>query len=186
MKRTFVAISVRLEPEVLEAVAALQLALTREEFRWAPASNFHLTLHFLGATDSQQEESLIELLAEFSKNLTAFRFKLKGLNYFKRGSEPQVLFVPVVQDVHLQSMAADLISGLAELGFPIDEKAFRPHLTLARMKRVVDKAEFLKVLDEAAGDFEQNVRVSEIILYESILKSSGPQYVPIRVFGLKC
>lgn len=185
MKRTFIAIEILPEPEFFDALDALKEELGGEELRWVPNGNFHLTLHFFGNTDTTQEAQIIGFLSEFSSNRSSVRVRLKGLNYFKRGSEPQVLYVSVVDDEGLQTLVSELREGLSQLGFPIDEKAFRPHLTLARMKHIRDKNLFVQTIKAKGEDFTHQTEIRQIIFYESVLKPAGPEYVPVRVFRLK-
>jgi len=70
------------------------------------------------------------------------------------------------------------------LGFPRDEREFRPHLTMARLKWINDKEKLKDLLETYKNEDFQEVKINEVIYYESILKPSGPVYKPIEKFIL--
>ena len=65
------------------------------------------------------------------------------------------------------------------------ENYFKPHLTLGRIKTLVNRQDFKTILDKYKATELQNLVVEEIILYESILLPEGPVYKPIDKFSLK-
>ena len=69
-------------------------------------------------------------------------------------------------------------------GFVIEERQFKPHLTLGRVKSVRDTENLKKVLEKYRDDEFQKVEVKEVILYESILMQTGPIYKPWAVTAL--
>lgn len=184
MKRTFIAIEVRPEAALLQALGRLTETLGHETLRWARPSDFHVTLHFIGQTDEAAEAQILRILAAFSACRASFQFRLNGLSCFVRRGEPQVLFVGVSDDEALQRLVAGLLKVLSEGGFPVDQKPFRPHLTLARMKRVADKELFAQTLTEHAGNFRQTVNAGQIVFYESRTQPGGSEYIPISRFKL--
>jgi 2'-5' RNA ligase len=73
---------------------------------------------------------------------------------------------------------------MVALGFPRDEREFRPHLTMARLKWINDKKKLKDLLETHKNEDFQEVKINEVIFYESILKPGGPVYKPIEKFIL--
>ncbi|TAL72345.1 MAG: RNA 2',3'-cyclic phosphodiesterase, partial [Bacteroidetes bacterium] len=74
--------------------------------------------------------------------------------------------------------------GLGEAGIKLEDRLFRPHLTLGRIKHL-KPGNSLKDLIEKYSDADlQVVPVNEIILFESILLHDGPVYKPISKFKI--
>jgi len=81
-------------------------------------------------------------------------------------------------------LAADVEEKIVLLGFSHAEKAFNPHLTLGRIKFIQDKDVLYSLVNKYKSTFIQQVTVSEIIFYQSILSSEGPTYNPIKIIKL--
>jgi 2'-5' RNA ligase len=74
--------------------------------------------------------------------------------------------------------------GLILNGFETEERQFKPHLTIGRVKSVKN-TENLKILLERYRDVQfQIVKINEVILFESILRLNGPIYKPLANFPL--
>ena len=77
-----------------------------------------------------------------------------------------------------------IAEGLKSTGFVIEERQFKPHLTLGRVKSLSDTENLKTVLERYRDNQIQIVHVSEVVLYESILKQTGPLYKPIGKYPL--
>ena len=84
----------------------------------------------------------------------------------------------------LKQLAAEIFERLRSLGFKGEMNSYYPHLTLGRMKFIKDKNGLNPLLNKFSNAKIQQVIVSEIIFYQSILSSDGPTYVPIKVVKL--
>ena len=82
-------------------------------------------------------------------------------------------------------MVSEIEEQVVGCGFHAEQKTFRPHVTLGRIKKVEDKNRFYTLLDEMPIREFQKIKVKEIILFQSILKHDGPEYRPIRTYRLK-
>ncbi len=184
MKRTFIALKIKLNDRLSRVVEQLKKELWREQIRWVDEQNLHLTLKFLGDTSPQQIEKVKEVLAELTGKYDPFSFRLGQIGYFKHGGTPSVLFLRISESETMNALAGLINVKLEDLGFEVEPKAFKPHLTVARIKHLGDKTHFYKALEKCETDDEQVVTVKEIIFYESILKRTGPQYVTIQKFKL--
>jgi len=115
-----------------DPVTTGSLAAWRDAFAWpagavvVPAERLHLTLHFIGAVPSAR---LTELAAGLRVPVTPFELQLDDAEVWPRG----LVTVGVRQvPAELLALHAALGEALQRLGLPVERRAFRPHVTLAR------------------------------------------------------
>jgi 2'-5' RNA ligase len=179
--RTFIAIKITSEKKLLDIFSILKKSLSGESINWVATNNLHLTLRFLGETTHEQAQKIVILLENISQNYYPFQFKLKGIGIFKSSNKPRVLFVTVENDLKLKQLAAEIEEKIISLGFSYGDKAFNPHLTLGRIKFIQNKDVLYSLVNKFRNTEIQQVTVSEIIFYQSILSSDGPTYNPIEI-----
>jgi RNA 2',3'-cyclic 3'-phosphodiesterase len=141
----------------------------------------HLTLKFLGETTEKQISEIKEILSKVASQFHPFHFTLEGTGYFKSGLQPNVVFAGIKNLSELESLAAGINDNLANVGFSKETRAFKPHLTLGRIKFLKDKKRFYDFLEEYKDTRFQQVKVDEIFFYQSILKPTGPVYIPLQM-----
>ena len=183
--RTFIAIKITPEKKLNELTTEFKRSLKMEEIRWVDTQNLHLTLRFLGETSSRQISDVVQLLESVSDHFEPFKFNLRGTGFFKSKGQPKVLHFGVDDDSYLKELVKEIEQGLAGIGFRTEEKEFRPHLTMGRMKYISDKTAF-QALVKKFGNYQiQEVEATEVIFYQSILGSVGPTYIPIKTFQFR-
>jgi 2'-5' RNA ligase len=181
--RAFIAIE--LSPEIKEALARLVKDLQEEgiQGRWVPPSNIHLTLRFLGNIQDEQVGDIERLMEEAAKGFHPFTVSLEGLGAFPHAARPRVLWVGVVEGKDpLSRLQERLERGLASMGFPPEEKAFKPHLTLARFK--FPKEEVGRRVYQACRKREKAgwgvMEAASVVLFKSILSPQGARYRKVK------
>lgn len=147
--------------------------------------NFHITLKFFGAVDYDKAETLI---AEFLSlnHLRKVEYKIEGIGAFPSKNNPSVLWAGLKCDELSLAEILLAVEKFAEKnGFPPESRKFIPHLTLARVKKEKKlPLELIEYLNNEAGTLFCTSVFSELVLYESILKSTGAQYKKIGVINL--
>jgi 2'-5' RNA ligase len=184
MKRVFIAVKVDPGGELLRMFSSLKGSLSTENIKWVDHANIHLTLAFLGDTEDESIKTLAGMLKEKCTGFHEFEFILAGTGVFKNFRDPRVIWVGIHSSEKLLILNDIISDGLRENGFEIDERQFRPHLTLGRIKSVKDTENLKTVLERYKDNQIQIVRVNEVILYESILMQTGPLYKPLGNFAL--
>ena len=182
--RTFIAIKIIPEKKLLDIFSTLKKSLSGELINWVEDSNLHLTLRFLGETSSEQISEVIELLGSVSDKFQPFQFGLKGVAVFKNKIQPRVLFISIESDLILKQLAGEIRGKIKSPQFEDDEKSFNPHLTLGRIKYIQNKDAFYALVNRFSDVKIQQVTVSEVVFYQSILGSGGPTYKPIKTIQL--
>ncbi len=183
--RTFIAVKIEPCPALLEFVHQLQALLKYDAVRWVAVHHFHLTLKFLGATPPGKISDVQQALTEVGGRFGAFDFDLKGIGYFKKNKQPRVLFVRIERDEMLKHLAEEIDVSLSMLGFERERRIFKPHLTLARIKKIQTPFRFYDFVDHYPDKQIQRVSVDEIMYYQSILKPQGAQYHKLGGVKLK-
>lgn len=184
MKRIFIAVRIIPEQKLLEVFSSFKNMLAKDSVKWTEISNIHLTLEFLGDTDDDKITVLSAMLKEKCSSFAHFSFNLKGSGIFKSIRDPRTIWMGVDLSERLQDLKKNIQTGLADAGFKTGDKPFSPHLTLGRIRYLRTPDSLMKVLEMYKDTFIQTVGVNEVILYQSILKPSGPLYIPLGIFPL--
>jgi len=177
MKRLFIAINVLPNDALLKVYNDLQSRCSKGKIKWVDAGLFHLTLKFLGETPESDTEKIAEVLRAIAASYNSFTFNLKGIGIFGSSYRPRIIRVNIDKGEQLIQLGNKIRQELDQIGFSGDRQNFVPHLTLGRIKKVQDKAFFQKSINQYKEIHFQEVRVSEILLYESILHPRGPEYI---------
>ena len=185
MKRIFIAIRIKPGDRLLGAVQNLQEEMAGDHIRWVDMNQLHITLAFLGDTPESKVKPLTQLLDDAAGSTGEFSFRITGLGVFRSIKDPRVIWAGIESSEELEDLYNKIKTGLKVLGTETEERPFRPHLTLGRIKSLNNPAR----LGEILGNYEhvhfQSVMVYELILYESILSSSGPTYISLHNAGMQ-
>jgi len=182
--RTFIAIKIDPGKLLLEQFRMFKKRFKEERINWVPEDNFHLTLRFIGNTTREQLYELVNGLEEVAAQQKKIGFTLAGAGYFKSKGNPRVLFIKIEETENLKQLAIHVEEAIVSVGFQPELKPFRPHLTLGRIKNLENRLRFTSIIDDLPVKEYQQVKVSEFILYQSILSADGPTYKPIQKFKL--
>ena len=147
--------------------------------KWASPGGIHLTLKFLGNVDEEKVPQLVQALTGACEGSGTFELALSKLGVFPGPTRPRVAWVGLSGGVpELLRLQERVEKALSPFGFPREERAFTPHLTLARVREYVSVEEarafgegFLKATPEAVS-----FRVEGISLMRSQLAPSGAVY----------
>jgi RNA 2',3'-cyclic 3'-phosphodiesterase len=166
---------VQTQQDFLKAQLAHQVKVDEKTVRWTTPEQWHLTLAFLGATNRERLPQIQSAMERAARNLKAFELETTSLGSFPSSRRPSVLWLGVGgQTERLQTLHLNLSEALRGLMAP-DDKPFKPHLTLARLKQFG----LGKPIAEAFGNApaaKQSWFANELCLYQTILKPQGAEY----------
>ena len=173
--RAFVA--VQLPEEIQKELARRQAAFRGicRDARWTRPQGIHLTLKFLAEiSDAQAREitSRLAAVATFEK----FSVEIKGFGFFPDVRRPRVFWAGVTASTELGELARLVEDTLEKLGFAREQRAFSPHLTLARFREPRPQPELAQAAARLAETSLGHFEVSEFFLYESRLTPQGAEY----------
>ena len=146
---------------------------------WSRVENIHLTLKFFGNVALERVETISAAASRTVKEFSAFQIGVGNTGVFPRPSRPQVLWIGVNDPSgKLLDLQQRFEKECAAKGFPKEERAFRPHLTIARIR----KPEGARRLAEAHLNMQFEsipVTLTELIVFRSELSSKGSKYTAI-------
>lgn len=178
--RLFIAID--LTEDVKRLMSDLQAQLRRytQAVRWADPNSTHLTLKFLGSTPADRVSEIVVEMERAAVHHRSFQLQTEALGTFPSLIRPRVVWLGVGGDMTaLQALHADIERYIEPLGFPTEDRAFSPHLTLGRSVKDPDPLQLVSI----SGAIQQTkvlqsvvLPVSEIVLMRSELSPRGARY----------
>ncbi len=182
--RTFIAVPLPQECHSLLAELQGKMRPLGAEVRWVATPSIHLTLKFLGEIDPELVPKLVDSLRNSSAGESAFKLSLCGLGGFPSLRNPRVIWCGLSGDTgRLSALQSKVEQACAGLGFPPEERAFQPHLTLGRVQ---GKRNLQGVLDyiRIAPAFERVFDADRFHLYRSVLSPRGATYTVLDTIEL--
>ena len=160
--------------EIPEAIR-LRLSLIRAPLtgaKWIEAENMHITLRFVGDIDGRIADDFADALAEISaKPLT---LTVQGVGAFG-GREPRVLWAGVAAGPELDALYRAHERAARTAGLEPDPRDFKPHVTLARLRRTRPPAA-ARFLEENGGLRTEPFTVGRFVLMSARPGSGGGPY----------
>jgi len=163
--------------------------------RWVNAASLHVTLKFIGEQRDAAVESIKQALAGVSGSAGEIHFS--GYGFFPTAKSARVFWIGMEAGAELGALASAIDDKTASLGIPREERAFSPHLTLARgaggsadphrrkgdgpnrmFQRLQEKLAALP-----ASEFG-TMTPREFYLYQSQLSPKGSKYTKLAKFDL--
>ncbi len=125
--RLFVALDL---PHALRQRLA-DLAMGLPGARWVPPENYHITLRFIGETQSHMAEEVDLALATLRGR--SFSLSLAGVGTFEKSGRVSALWAGVERNPALEHLQGKIETALHRAGLPRERRRFTPHVTLARL-----------------------------------------------------
>ncbi len=180
--RCFVAIN--LSSEIIQKIDRFVLGLKakykQEKISWVKPENYHITLDFLGDIDEgrvadvcQSVEKVVNEYKKFDINIEIFKFTA-----FPSEKRPRVLVLESNPDENgcVYDIQKKIHCSLLKKGFKLDDKKWRIHITIGRIKNKVNinflNFSFCPVV----------LKISEISVMESVLERQGARYTKLQSF----
>lgn len=179
--RLFIAIAI--PDDIRKALAAFlhELRAIAPSAKWVRAENLHVTLKFLGHTDPEKLGAIEQALgAVRSPQPVALQFH--GLCFFPNEKRPRVFWTGMDASPNLRPLADDIDHAATRLGFPLENRPFAPHLTLARFDPPGLPANLGDAIQQHAAVSFGSLSADTFHLIESKLKPTGAEYTTVQSF----
>lgn len=175
-KRIFIAINI--DEDVRERLSDIQGKLQKcdADVRWVRPENIHLTLRFLGYVSDANLKGIFEASKASIHNILPFEIFFSKIGVFPDLRRPRVIWAGVKEGKMLSTIVYNLNRLLKERGFQEEERSYRPHLTLGRVRSEKHREELAKAIKANENWSGGSQKVREIRVMESILKSEGAHY----------
>lgn len=184
--RLFIAIEI--PDEIKKEIREVQDKLKKSgvDASWTKPEGIHLTLKFLGEVKETRIPEIMTVLSVLSKDRSAFRIEIANAGAFPNLKNARVAWVGVAGETDkLASLQEAIEDEVKQLGFKREDRGFKPHLTLGRIKYIHSPVTWLKALDEIKTIKLAAIDVHTITLMKSDLKPSGAVYAEIGKVELK-
>ncbi len=147
---------------------------------WKSPNNFHLTLEFLGETESSKVDRVVQVLRALAHAHRAFVLNFQGIGFFPTNGKPKILWTGVGGEIdNLLMLQADINKNMLQAGFNLESRRYTPHVTLAARPFIngMDLSTFENIV---VGEF----LVNRFSLIESSVTENKRVYSPVQHFYL--
>lgn len=164
--------------------------------RWMKPESLHVTLKFIGEQPDSSVEQIKAALRSLNAAGTAIHFR--GYGFFPTANSARVFWIGMEAGPELAALAANIDDKTATLGIPKEDRAFSPHLTLARghgssgsprrLREDRPNRAFERLQEKLAAlptpEFG-TMTAREFFLYQSQLSPKGSRYTKLERFALE-
>ena len=152
-----------------------QLSLIRAQLsgaKWIAADDMHITLRFVGDVEARAADEFAELLAGIEAE--PIQVSIHGVGAFG-GREPRVLWAGIEAGEDLAALYRAHDRAARAAGLEPDVRAFKPHVTLARMRGARHDA-VARFLEENGALRTQPFLATRFVLFSARPGSGGGPY----------
>ncbi len=184
-KRLFIAIEFPQKLRQYFYNIIISMSNKNHEIRAIVPDNIHLTLKFLGNTNISRISKIARAISSVSASFPKFSFNTGDrIEAFPGLKSARIIFVPVEEGSEkIIQFYGKLEDSLSKVKIRKEPRKFIPHLTVARIRNMIDLREEINNIDIAP---QKNIECTHLTLFESVLKQSGSEYKVLEEFKLKC
>tara|TARA_Y100001933_G_C18646155_1_gene416536 strand:- start:38 stop:586 length:549 start_codon:yes stop_codon:yes gene_type:complete len=171
-------IGLELGEEANEALTLFQNDLRPyvERGRFTHQENFHLTLWFVGDTESAQVRLIKHAIEDVARHFGPFQIELGALNAFQKKNR-KVLWVGLSSGLyHLEKLYEVLEREFRYIGIHKEPGDFTPHITIGRQFSLLDSVQSLRERHQVKP---VKCHIGHITIFESKRVNDLLRYVPI-------
>ncbi len=184
--RSFIAIEL---PEVLRH----KLKRLLEEFKdtgadvkWVRLESVHLTLKFLGSVSHEKLEKIATAVRPVVETFEPFQLTAHGIGCFPSSRNPRIVWAGLGEEGGtVARLQREIESKTADLGFPPEERPFRPHLTLGRVRSPKKRDSLVDMIEKTSQIDLGSFAADKVILFRSDLRPEGAIYTKMYEFLMK-
>lgn len=183
--RTFIAVEMSHEVRARAQQLVGRLQETGAKVTWVKPEAMHLTLKFLGEVELIDIPAVCEAVTGAVGDLPPFEIDVQGAGAFPSAGRPRTIWLGVGRgEAELVELHTAVERALAGLGYRQENRRFRPHLTLGRVRGDRDLAALGRLVTQHA-DFVGGVSsIDDVVVFSSELEPGGPLHEPLAVAPL--
>jgi RNA 2',3'-cyclic 3'-phosphodiesterase len=171
---------------VVQEIGSIQRRLQHScsfAIRWLKPESIHLTLKFFGDVSEEDIMVLARIVEQHSPVLAPLQLTVKKLGVFPSLHRPRVLWIGLEgETAPLSTLQQNLEQGWAACGFNREDRAFRPHLTIGRIKSPRLAGDPVKFMAQAGDCSTGSFRADGLTLFQSLLTPQGAVYTQLAWF----
>ncbi|MFH1857042.1 MAG: RNA 2',3'-cyclic phosphodiesterase [Candidatus Omnitrophota bacterium] len=179
--RSFIAID--LPEEITESFYKTAAALKKEikNLQLVPCQNIHLTLKYLGYLPESSIKKIKNAVDKTAADYGKFNMTFREIGVFPSFSCPRVIWIsPGEGEKETEKLKEKLDKELSLLEIEKDEKEFKAHITIARLKEIKKRPYFEKIITGINVQTAKNIQINSLHLYQSVLTRTGPVYTKLH------
>jgi 2'-5' RNA ligase len=146
-----------------------------DRIRWVREENLHVTLRFLGDIGTAEVPALLREVAREAAGTAPFAVRLGGVRLFPSARRPRVVALEVLPPEPLSALALAVERGVVAAGQAPEQRPFRSHLTLGRLRPGGPPPD-VTVPDTPDAE---TLGVTEVVLFQSELHRNGSRYTAV-------
>ena len=174
--------------EVRQAVVRLQEKLKREiggKISWTLPEGNHLTLTFFGDISRDDVSNICTAVEKRVTAVSPLSLAVEALGVFPDARKPRVLWSGITRELdRLKALQELLTADFEELGFAQEDRPFRAHLTLARIRVPRAASGIETALNKHTGFSAGEFQCRELVLFQSTLTAQGAIHTRLNTFPL--
>jgi len=148
--------------------------------RWQNDDQLHLSLRFVGEVDRHRAGDVHAALGAIHH--APFKIALNGLGAFDRRGLPETVWAGVTPHEPVKALHKKVDAALVRVGIEPEQRAYLPHITLARLKR--SSGPVGNLLEQSGGLASAPFTVDSFALFESDLTQEAAVYSIIERYPL--
>lgn len=152
------------------------------DYKWEPAEKLHLTLKFIGEVEDTLAEKIADEIS-FISGYEEFKCSFTRFGFFYAGREPRILWLGLKINGEILNLVDKLNVNLEKFGIQREKKKFKPHLTLMRVKKKLDK-NFINSFENCKLP-QKEFTADSVTLFKSELHPNGSIYKELKKINLK-
>jgi 2'-5' RNA ligase len=181
----FLALDLDASAKAAIAASTAGLRALAPDFGWTAEPKLHLTLRFLGEQPEDVPGTIAPAMNVVAAMHRPFAMRLRGVGAFPNFRRARVVWMGVETEPRLELLHHDVELACDRLGFGLEGRPFRPHVTLARLREAAGE-DVMRPFARAARrlDFDAEVMVEQIDLMHSKPTSAGIVYESLHAAPL--
>lgn len=184
--RIFFAIDLPLvtKEKLSKYISSLKKRAKSNHIRWVKVENLHITLQFLAEVQAEHVDKLVNnVRKEIEKTLVTSPLTMGALQLFPNPYRPRVIVLNIMPQDELALLAAKVGRGIQSSQYEIEQRPFKAHLTIGRIKYA--QSANLSFLSEFAAPDIEPIAVEEIVLFRSEPLPEGSVYTVLERIRLQ-
>ncbi|WP_106496857.1 RNA 2',3'-cyclic phosphodiesterase [Lentibacillus sp. Marseille-P4043] len=151
--------------------------------QWPNKHDLHITLTFLGSVERVTIQSIQKALRNI-ESLPQFVLEVGDIGTFGNPKGPRILWAGVRKNKSLTLLHEKVESSMEEFGFKPEQRAYRPHITLAKKwNGPLDEQKIIELKDRFKRE-NYLLTVKEVALYQ-IYPKQDPKYKIVTRYNLR-
>lgn len=178
-------IAVELDEKARELIRDVQTRLKSAgaDVKWVKPENAHLTLKFLGDVPEKRLKAVIEALETLTAAASPIPTRLTRLGMFPDRRRPRLLWIGLDDaEGRLTRLAEAVETALGNVGFKKEDRAFQPHITIARLRSSHNVGALAETAAQLSIPCGINQSFASLTLFKSTLTPAGPVYESLKKF----